>query len=341
MESLLADLEDAESRVQKDQLTVSWAHPQVGPYGEALVATVSGSELARLYDTHQNRLFARNVRLFLGERKGSVNKGIVDTLEDREEQGNFWAYNNGVTIVCQAYKYRPRKRELELRNFSIVNGCQTTVCLHKAKGALTSGVEVLLKIIGPPASVIDRIIEFTNSQSPIRSWDIKSQDKVQRRLREELGSLAVPFFYAIRRGEFESLSRPDKRKFRERGQKHVVEFDTVAQYLGAFRGRSYFAYKFKTRLFEDLYRDVFPENMPAETILFAWQLGELGRQVVKAAVAEAAGDDDQKETLRILRKGCRVYLIAVTEYLLRRRNGETYLTKLADGKLGDLCVKPK
>src|SRR5205814_990914 len=63
-------------------------------FGEALVATVPATELVRLYNAYEDRLFDRNVRLFLGSKKGSVNAVIAETLKSNERT-NFWAYNNG------------------------------------------------------------------------------------------------------------------------------------------------------------------------------------------------------------------------------------------------------
>jgi hypothetical protein len=219
-----------------------------------------------------------------------------------------------------------------LRIFSVVKGCQTTVCLHRSAGSITDEVDVLVKMVSPTNEVIDRIIEFTNSQSPIRSWDIKSQDKVQRRLRDGLAALPSPYFYAIRKGEYETLPPVQKKRFKDKGQKRVIQLDSVAQYLGAFRGRAYFAYKFKTRLFEDLYRDVFPEDIDAKVLLFVWQVGEVVRGLVRRKLAHAV-DEGDFEKVRVLRKGCRIYLIAVVESLLRLRNGDTYLSRVADGRM--------
>jgi AIPR protein len=53
--------------------------------------------VADMYSTAGIRLFARNVRGFLGAKK-QVNKGMSETIE--EEPWNFWYYNNGITIVC-------------------------------------------------------------------------------------------------------------------------------------------------------------------------------------------------------------------------------------------------
>ena len=54
---------------------------------------------------HGDSLFDRNIRLFLGSHKGGVNAGIKETLETPTERPNFWAYNNGVTFICDDYDY--------------------------------------------------------------------------------------------------------------------------------------------------------------------------------------------------------------------------------------------
>jgi AIPR protein len=126
------------------------------------------------------------VRLFLGTRKGSVNAGISDTLQDPQQRGNFWAYNNGITIICDAYQIENDK--IVMNNFSIINGCQTTVSLASTSSVLDQ-VDVLTRLINAPQEVVDDIIRFNNSQNPIKMWDIASQNKTQRRLRREFEAL--------------------------------------------------------------------------------------------------------------------------------------------------------
>src|SRR5262249_30805568 len=53
---------------------------RVDSYGEAIVTTIDGDQLSALYRQHGDQLFDRNVRLFLGVRKGGVNAGIQNTL---------------------------------------------------------------------------------------------------------------------------------------------------------------------------------------------------------------------------------------------------------------------
>lgn len=207
-----------------------------GGFGAALVTTVSGIQLRELYLKHGDRLFDRNVRLFLGARKGGVNAGIRDTIASDSERPNFWAYNNGVTFVCDDYSLDSGK--LHLTNFSIVNGCQTTVSIANSSASAARKVQVLARFIAAPERAIDSIIRYTNSQNPIRLWDLSAQDKLQKRLKKELATLPQPFFYVLRKGETRQLPRSERKKYRRSGSGPLcaLSLDLVAQYLAAFRG---------------------------------------------------------------------------------------------------------
>jgi hypothetical protein len=89
-----------------------------GGFGTALVTNLTGTQLRQLYLDHGDRLFDRNVRLFLGARKGGVNAGIRETIDSTADRINFWAYNNGVTFVCDSYDLDGD--QVVLNNFSIV-----------------------------------------------------------------------------------------------------------------------------------------------------------------------------------------------------------------------------
>ena len=57
-------------------------------------------ELIRLHKSYKTELFAGNVRLFIGSRKGSINEQIIKTAKN--QPGLFWALNNGISIVAIA-----------------------------------------------------------------------------------------------------------------------------------------------------------------------------------------------------------------------------------------------
>jgi hypothetical protein len=104
-----------------------------GEFGSAIVISIPAEELVRLYDKYGDLLFDRNVRLFLGNRKGSINAGIAHTLRDNMQRGKFWAFNNGITMLCDGFKVDDGGESATVSNFNIINGCQTTVSVDTSK----------------------------------------------------------------------------------------------------------------------------------------------------------------------------------------------------------------
>lgn len=78
------------TRVESCMIRLSNYFHESGAYGEAIVTTIDGEQLSALYEKHGDQLFDRNVRLFLGVRKGGVNAGIQNTLASPSERKNFW-----------------------------------------------------------------------------------------------------------------------------------------------------------------------------------------------------------------------------------------------------------
>jgi hypothetical protein len=321
-------------RVPKATLSIDPAlnYPQSGAYGKALVATIPGESLANLYAAHGDRLFDRDVRLFLGAQKGSINAGILDTLTDKSERERFWAYNNGVTIVCDSFEVDPSTRTLELRNFSIVNGCQTTVSLAQNAQSLNEHVQVLLKIVSPPEAVIDPIIRYTNSQNQIKIWDIFAQDRNQRRLQRAFGELKKPYFYILRRGE--RLSTEQRKKFRNNGARtlRTIKHDQLAQFLAAFKGNPWAAYREKSLLFTKYYEDVFPGTLRAEEALFIWLAGEKTTSAVHTAIRDASAQQ-REERVKILKRGGLLFALGCFGLIANMRNSSDFLRSIEEERI--------
>lgn len=329
-------------RIESAKITVSKkAFEVTGDFGKGLVTSVRGAELARLYESHGDRLFARNVRGWLGARKGSVNAGILNTLSDAEERGNFWAYNNGLTIVCDRYAYDQKKGNLKLTNFSVVNGCQTTVALgQKKKAASKSGVFLLTRVISPPESLIDSIIRFTNSQNQIRKWDLVSQDRTQRRLQHDFASLQLPVYYDLRRGDWSSLEKVEKEKYRTlaRGPSRTIKHDLLAQYLASFTGNPVVAYKNKAFLFDKFYEETFPADLRVEEALLIWKAGESTQRLVRDEIRKEnekvrKGEASREKYVLMLKRGGRFYSLAVFGLVANLRNGPDYLRSIAEDRI--------
>jgi hypothetical protein len=165
------------------------------PYSnvEAWVFSMRTADLAELYSSAGNRLFARNIRASLGST--AVNRAVKATATGSPEY--FWYYNNGVTVVCDdaVESKRAGATLLNVSNPQIINGQQTTVSLgeldrHSSKSSL------LVKVIKVPRqsdperkrfdTLVSHIVEATNYQNPISTADLRSNDPLQIDLQREL-----------------------------------------------------------------------------------------------------------------------------------------------------------
>jgi hypothetical protein len=99
----------------KDEITLPAAQviTETGPGWRAFVLSLSGQILYDLYENHKNALFSANLRDFLGARKvsGNVNNRIKETAE--KSPGNFFVFNNGITLVTKRRNGIPRKGNSE------------------------------------------------------------------------------------------------------------------------------------------------------------------------------------------------------------------------------------
>jgi hypothetical protein len=183
--------------------------------------------------------------------------------------------------------------------------------------------------IAAPERAIDSIIRFTNSQNPIRLWDLSAQDKLQRRLKKELAALPQPFLYVLRKGEARQLSATERNKFRRGGSGplRMLSLDLAAQYLAAFRGLPAVAYKDKGRIFSAHYDEVFPDQVRPQEVVLIWQAASVAAGMVKKEL-ELAVQQEAHERVSILKRGAKFFVLAVMAIILHERNGNTFLNKL-------------
>ncbi len=96
----------------------------------AYLGVVEGAEFLRLVEDDEGRirssLFEDNVRDFQGE-DNTVNAQMAATVES-EESGRFPVLNNGVTLIAR--EIQTVGDEVIVRDYQIVNGCQTANVIH-------------------------------------------------------------------------------------------------------------------------------------------------------------------------------------------------------------------
>lgn len=159
---------------------------------DSWVFPMRGDAIAEIFELGNVRLFARNIRGFLGG-DTSVNKGMSETLSREPER--FFYYNNGITLLCDKAENITRKGRgiLRVSNPQIINGQQTTRTLALAGRKAASKASVLVKVIQVPRSpddgfesIVSRIVAGTNWQNKISRSDLMSNDRIQIDLEREL-----------------------------------------------------------------------------------------------------------------------------------------------------------
>lgn len=252
----------ADRTVPEDTLTFGTALSEIrGDFGHAIIGSVAASELARLYDAYPNQLFEGNVRLFIGQRKGGINEKIIETAVNRP--GDFWALNNGITIVADSIEEVTKKRFI-LRHFSVVNGCQTTVSLAKAIASSSSAskAQVLVRVVGAKKTILTDIVRYNNTQNPVKLSAVRLLDPIQEGLRNSF--LAIDYSYAPKQEGARVIKHPKR-----------IELDKIAQYLAAMSEETILdAVRRKTELFDKAYKTIFPRGLMPERVYLAWLLAQ-------------------------------------------------------------------
>ncbi len=112
---------------------------------ESWVFSMRGDAVADLFEYAGIRLFARNIRGFLGK-SAPVNRAMMNTLTS--EPDHFFYFNNGITIICDKAERISRRgmHVLRVANPQIINGQQTTRVLA-AQSVLGARASVLVKVI--------------------------------------------------------------------------------------------------------------------------------------------------------------------------------------------------
>lgn len=188
---------------------------------KAIICSINGYDLAVLnnkyYNTElgRNILFGQNLREQLNSKKSKTYKAMENTINNCPE--NFWFYNNGITIIADGLKeIEPDEKgvsKIQLIDFSIVNGAQTTSSLGLyLKEANSKGdkkaienlkkVFVLTRILQVSDEDMQRDIAiYNNTQNPITSRDMVANREEQKKLNAWLLDDDYPQIYVeIRRG---------------------------------------------------------------------------------------------------------------------------------------------
>ena len=172
-------------------------------YKPVVIGRVKIAEIASLMTDYGDILLERNIRKYLGI-SNLVNKDIHDTLLN--DNGNFFFYNNGITMVCKDLRYNGLQQEdwiVHAEGLQIINGGQTCQTIKETAvdypDADLSNAYVLVRIyaIGDDEKIAVGITKATNTQSPIDLRNLHANEQEQQLL--ETNAEGLGFIYKRKR----------------------------------------------------------------------------------------------------------------------------------------------
>lgn len=181
--------------------------PHIDNVSEAFIGTVKCKDYVKLITNDDelliSNLFEDNVRYFQGHNK--VNSEIQATIMDFSQQQAFSILNNGVTIIAE--DIRRTANSFVLKNFQIVNGCQTSFVLYENKKNLSEDSYIVVKLISSKdKKLADSIVKTTNRQTPITDEAFETLREFHKNLENVYSSYNVDYrlFYERRSKQYEA-----------------------------------------------------------------------------------------------------------------------------------------
>lgn len=167
--------------------------------------------------------------------------------------------NNGVTIVASSV--RPSGQDIYIRDFQIVNGCQTSNVLIALDDQTDNTVSLMIKLIeADDPSVIDDIVRATNRQSKVEDAQFVSTMATLRDLERYFNARgageANRLYFERRKGQYGPENVAPVRIFDVR--------ETARCYAAMVMMRPDLASRYPNRLTGELLSDVFGAGKPEE-----------------------------------------------------------------------------
>ena len=212
---------------------------------KSYLSYMKGSDLANIYGQFGQKLFEQNVRTFL-QFRGNVNKGLRNTIEYNPEM--FFAYNNGITATASEVEVDDMGYIINIKNFQIVNGAQTTSAIYASSINKKNPIDVSKVSVQMKLSVvkdkerqndfISKVSEYANTQNKVNKSDFFSNSPFHKEIKQYSKSIWVAaiggsqrrthWFYERVRGEYLNqqtyLTDSEKKQFQlENPKKQFID----------------------------------------------------------------------------------------------------------------------
>lgn len=232
--------------------------PQLTGIAESYLAVVKAKDFVEQILTAEDgsirgSIFEDNVRHFLGP-DNVVNKSISETIMDAGACTRFPVLNNGVTLVSPDVVVQTNR--LFIKNFQIVNGCQTSHVLFENYSMLKDDMMVTLKIVETDdEDVFGELVRATNSQSAIKESQFLSLSPKARTVEAYFNTFEGQdgrIYFERRDRQYVGRGVPALR---------VIDLDTAARAVCAmYLRRPDLAYKYPAQMYEEFGSEIFSEE---------------------------------------------------------------------------------
>lgn len=257
--------------------------PTIKDVDEAYIGILPCSEYVKLISDNEGKLqrsvFYDNVRDFQGN--NPVNQEIEETLKDSTENDKFVLLNNGITIVAGSLnKVGTRFR---LKDFQIVNGCQTSHILFRNLPVLQNVCVPVKIIVTTDTDVTSAITKGTNRQTQVNIEAFESLNPFQKELEEfysTFGKDKVPRLYYERRSrQYENLPIQ---------QNHIITIPAqVKCFVGMFLNEPHSTHRYYGELLDaNRSRMFLPNHSPFPYFLSGYALSVLHSLFSRALLSQ-------------------------------------------------------
>ena len=240
---------------------------------EIIRIILDNDELRESYDLVDNSIISKheiledifydNVRVYK-KGKNKINKSIKDTAK-YDDRIKFFYFNNGITITCSSFYYlKIAHPVITIEEFQVVNGSQTLHALFdvsKDNYKNLEDIELLCRIYelkDPKDS--SKIAEYTNSQNPVTTRDIRSIDYVQQKLETEFK--CEGYFYERKKNQYENETSKKRINAEKAGQAMLAFYNEMPNE----------AKNKKSIVFGDKYDEIFNDEITSQKVLLAYQV---------------------------------------------------------------------
>ncbi|WGE71718.1 AIPR family protein [Actinobacillus equuli subsp. haemolyticus] len=228
--------------------------PEIENVKEAYIGLIPATTIIDLIEEDSElipSIFYDNVRDFQGF--NPINSEIRETIEDNNLKYAFPILNNGITIVAE--KLSQSRDNIEITNYQVINGLQTSRVLLQCKEHLSDKIHVALKlIITDDENIISKIIRATNRQTAVKEEDLIAYSEFQKNIEDFFRTFDEPnkLYYERRSKQYNST---------DINSRSIIDKSTLIKVMGSFYfDKPHLATRYFSKLFNDFGHNLFKNN---------------------------------------------------------------------------------